>query len=124
MQLAQSLVLTLNETSVKLLYRAIKPLIRNDQHGTGVQKRAYKVLLGLCENHAAIICDDGNLKELIDLMVDSLMTCHVSARNMRLKCLTHVVSCFSSDNKQQQDNIPNIIGEVMLCLKDSNGKTR
>jgi len=81
LQLAQSLIATLNETSVKLLYRAIKPLIRNDLHGTGVQKRSYKVLLLLCDEHNAIVCSADNqeqLTELIDLLIGSLLTCHVS----------------------------------------------
>lgn len=52
------------------------------------------------------------------------MACHVSARHMRLKCVTYVVKGLDAENEEHMSLIPQITGEVLLCLKDSNGKTR
>ena len=56
--------------------------------------------------------------------MDSIVTCQVSARHMRLKCMTCIVAGFDSDNEAHMEVIPKIMGEVLLCLKDSNAKTR
>lgn len=52
------------------------------------------------------------------------MTCHVSARQMRLKCLNSMIKEFDKDNSQHMDLMIQMTGEVFLCLKDSNGKAR
>lgn len=124
--LSQSLVVSesLDEESVALLYRAVKPFVRSDEHPPRVQKRAYKVLLEICQTHPKFVTEPERLTELTDLLVGSLMTCQVSARHLRLKCMTMVVTAFASSNKDQMDIIPKAVGEVLLCLKDSNGKAR
>jgi ribosomal RNA-processing protein 12 len=38
--------------------------------------------------------------------------------------MTHIVEGFESDNHAHMAVIPNIMSEVLLCLKDSNKKTR
>jgi ribosomal RNA-processing protein 12 len=124
--LSQALVSSeaLDEDAVTLLYRAVKPFIRSDEHLPRVQKRAYKALLEICKHHPKFATETDRLAELTDLLVGSLMTCQVSARHLRLKCMTVVVKGFDSSNKEQMEIIPKVIGEVLLCLKDSNGKTR
>jgi len=52
------------------------------------------------------------------------MTCHVSARQMRLKCLNSMVKEFDRKNSQHMELMIQMTGEVFLCLKDSNGKAR
>ena len=52
------------------------------------------------------------------------MALQISARHMRLKCMKFIVEGFHQGNKAHMDVIPNIMGEVLLCLKDANGKTR
>jgi len=124
LNLCQALVPASDETSVELIYRTVKPLIRSDEQPPRVQKRAYKVLLCICHSHTKFCTDTNRLSELTDLLVDGLITCQVSARHMRLKCMAVIVEKFQSTNKHQTDTIPKILGEVLLCLKDSNGKTR
>jgi ribosomal RNA-processing protein 12 len=122
--LCQALISALDEASVEWVYRAVKPLIRSDEHPARVQKRAYKVMLEICQKHNDFVVDDNHWKELTELLVGSIMTCQVSARHMRLKCMAMIVTGFDASNKQQMDIIPKVVGEVLLCLKDSNGKTR
>lgn len=124
--LSQALVAseTLDDDAIGLLYRAIKPFIRTDEDPPRVQKEAYKVLAEIYQRHSQFATEPGRVSELIELLVGSIMTCQVSARHLRLKCLTLVVKGFSNDNTQQMEIVPKIVGEVLLCLKDSNGKTR
>lgn len=124
--LGQALVASgsLDDTSLALLFRAVRPLVRTDEHDPRVQKRAYKVLAEICERHKEFVTSDERLGEMMDLVVDSIVTCQVSARNMRLKCMTHIVQGFNSKNISHMEVIPKVMGEVLLCLKDSNTKTR
>lgn len=124
--LGQALVASssLDEASLSLLYRAVRPLVRSDEHDPRVQKRAYKVLAEICDRHKEFVTNSERLSEMTDLMVDSIVTCQVSARHMRLKCMTYIVKGFDSENQTHMEVIPKIMGEVLLCLKDSNAKTR
>jgi ribosomal RNA-processing protein 12 len=124
--LGQALVASgsLDDDSVSLLYRAVRPLVRSDEHDSRVQKRAYKVLAEICEKHKDFVTSEERLNEMTDLMVDSIVTCQVSARHMRLKCMTYIAQGFDSSNQAHMAVIPKIMGEVLLCLKDSNAKTR
>lgn len=124
--LAQALVKSqcLNDDSVSLLYRSIKPLIKSDEQGSRVQKRAYKVFAEICQHYTSFVTAPERLSEIIDLMIGSTIVLQVSARHMRLKCIKFVAEGFDSNNKAQMDIIPNIVGEVLLSLKDSNAKTR
>jgi len=124
--LAQALVSSqsLDESSIFLLYRAIRPLIQSDEHDSRVQKRAYKVMAMICEKYGEFVTSSERLEEMTELMIASIMTCHVSSRHMRLKCMAHIVGNLDSSNEEHTHIIPKIMGEVLLCLKDSNGKTR
>jgi ribosomal RNA-processing protein 12 len=101
--LSQALVASkvLDEASLSFLYRALKPLIKNDEHGPRVQKRAYKVLSEICECHHAFIAESERLHELSLLLTGTIMTSQVSARFMRLKCLNIIVDGFGKSNQGQ-----------------------
>ncbi len=124
--LAQALVKSkcLNEESISLLYRSIKPLIKTDEQSSAVQKRAYKLFAEVCQQYTSFVTAPERLQEIIDLMVGATMVLQVSARHMRLKCIKFVVNGFDSDNKTHMDIIPQIMGEILLSMKDANGKTR
>jgi len=124
--LGQALVASgsLDDASLSLLYRAVRPLVRTDEHDPRVQKRAYKVLAEMCERHGDFVTRDERLGEMTDLLVDSIVTCQVSARYMRIRCMIHVVEGLDSGNVAHMAVMPKIMGEVLLCLKDSNAKTR
>lgn len=100
--LSQALVTSqaLDDASISLLYRAIKPLIRSDEHEARVQKRAYKVLYAICQCHSSFVSEQGLLQELLELLLDSIMTSQVSARHMRLKCMTLIVEGFEDGNAE------------------------
>ena len=124
--LAQALVKSqsLNEESIHLLYRSIKPFVRSDEHNSRVQKRAYKVFSEICQHYTSFATASTRLKETIDLLVGSSIALQISARNMRLKCLKFIIEGLDYNDKQHMDVITNVMGEVLLCLKDANSKTR
>jgi len=124
--LGQALIASgsLDDASLSLLYRAVRPLVRTDEFDSRIQKRSYKVFAEICDRHKDFVTSPERLDEMIDLLVDSIVTCQVSARHMRLKCVTFIVEGFDSSNESHMAVIPKVMGEVLLCLKDSNAKTR
>ena len=92
--LSQALVSSqvLTEDSLNFLYRALKTLVRNDETTPRVQKRAYKVLHELCDCHSSFVTAEERLKELTVLLTGTIMTSQISARHMRLKCMSSIVS--------------------------------
>ena len=104
--LSQALVASkvLDESgSISFLYRALKPLITNHTDGGSarVQKRAYKVLNEICERYHNFVTASERLNELSALLTATIGTSQVSARFMRLKCLTIIVHGFDEANKTQ-----------------------
>jgi ribosomal RNA-processing protein 12 len=91
----------LDDPEVLLLYRTLKPLIRNDSHGARVQKRAYKVLAELCQHYHALFTELERLRELIVLFSDTMLTSQVSARYMRLKCMNILVEGLDGSESEQ-----------------------
>jgi hypothetical protein len=104
-ELAQAMVPSLDATSTGLLYKVlpnflsrgaiitwgllthwwigwvgfqvIRPLIQLDgDHG--LQKRAYRVLASLCQHQADALLTQETLQDILPLLTDSLLTCHVS----------------------------------------------
>ena len=101
LSLSQALVISqsLDETSVSLLYRSLKPLIRTDEARPRVQKRAYKAMAEICKRYHSFAIEGDRLKELCELLTSSIITSQISARHMRLKCLNNIVDGFDSSNK-------------------------
>lgn len=100
--LAESLVVSaaLEESQISFLYRALKPLIRTDEYGARVQKRAYKVLAEICGHYRPFVTDFERLKELTSLLSGAIMTSQVSARYMRLRCLSQIIEGLDETNKE------------------------
>jgi ribosomal RNA-processing protein 12 len=100
--LSQALVTSkvLDEASISFLYRALKPLIKNDSSDYArVQKRAYKVLNSICEcYHSYLITDGERLNELSSLLTGTMGSSQIAARYMRLKSLTIIVDGFDDSN--------------------------
>lgn len=122
-ELAIALVPNLTEPSIALLYDAIKPMMTMDTN-PAFQKRCYKILLSVCNHHAQFSLGEERLMELLQLLTASLLTCHVSSRQMRLRCLICIVKGFDAANSLHMEAIPKLTGEVILCTKDSNAKAR
>lgn len=96
--LSQALVISecLNDSSISLLYRSLKPIIRTDETPSRIQKRAYKVMAEICKRYHSFVAEPERLKEVMELMSSTSATSQVSARFMRLKCLTFVVDGFEN----------------------------
>lgn len=126
LELCQALVTSraLDDASISLLCRAIKPLVRTDENEARVQKRAYKVLLEICKRYPSFVTQPERLGDLTSLLLDSIMTSQVSARHLRLKCMTLIVQAFDDENPEYSAVIAKIVPEMLLCLKESNGKAR
>lgn len=55
----------------------IRPLIRIDSDAS-LQKRAYRVLACLVEHRGEALLTDETLEDLLPVLTDSLVTCHVA----------------------------------------------
>lgn len=101
LRLAHALVTSasLDRDSINLLYRVTKPFIRSDEMAPKIQKQAYKVMAEICQRHCDFVSSADHRVETIELLVGSIMTCHVSSRHMRLKCLVHLVDGLDSSNE-------------------------
>lgn len=126
LSLSQALVSAkvLDDESVSFLYRALKPIIRDDEHGSRVQKRGYKALAEMCECHHSFFMDIDRLRETLELLSSTIMSSQVAARYMRLRCMNALVDGFDDSHSQHLEELMKVIAEVLLCLKDANGRTR
>eukprot|EP00980_Cylindrotheca_fusiformis_P013508 scaffold3450_cov114-Cylindrotheca_fusiformis.AAC.13 len=146
--LSQALVSSdsLGLSSISLLYRSLKPLIRSDETSPKVQKRSYKLLSEILHRYPFFIQDSTQLKELLELLTSSMSTTQVSSRFTRIKCLIIIIEsrALSSEFEQVrsllielfcvvkylnlflycQELIQGLLPETLLSLKDSSGKTR
>ncbi|KAM2313831.1 hypothetical protein ACFX1S_026933 [Malus domestica] len=120
--LAVSLLPGLDEKEVDVLFSAIKTALQ-DNEGL-IQKKAYKVLSFVLRD-----CDwflSSKLKELFDIMIEVLPSCHFSAKRHRLDCLYLLVVHVSKRDTEErrQDIISSFLTEIILALKEANKKTR
>lgn len=107
LSLAESLVASkaLDDSNIAFLYRALKPLIRTDEHGARVQKKAYKVIVEVCRQHHSFVVEAERMKELVSLLTGTIMSSQIAARYMRLKCLEIII-----------DGIDPNQTEYMVCI--------
>ena len=112
--LAQALVVseTLEESTISLLYRSLKPLIRTDETKPKVQKRAYKLLAEICSRYERFLSDRATFKELLELLTSTSSTSQTSARSVRLKCLSNLVKALDESEKQNKVRL----GSVCLVI--------
>jgi len=122
---------------IQLLYRTIRPLLSVDEN-ISLQKRAYRVLESLLKHHSEILFstdistedttdeptvgDDLIQMQILDLITNSLLTCNVSARHMRLNCIQQLFVALSDNDAVVASD--KILGEVLICQKDANKKSR
>jgi ribosomal RNA-processing protein 12 len=108
--LAQALVASevLDEPSVSFLYRALKPLIKDGEQEPRVQKRAYKVLLQICDRYSTFVTSPERFTELCELLTATVSNAQISARYMRLKCMNSLVK----DREQSESGM--VRGSVVV----------
>lgn len=100
--LAQALIASevLDESSVAFLYRALKPLIKDEEQEPRVQKRAYKVLLQICERYHSFVTTPDRFAELSELLTSTMANAQISARYMRLRCMNVIVKDMETSEKR------------------------
>ena len=103
LHLAQALLASIDPSSITLLFRCLKPLIRSDETKPRVQKRAYKVLAEICQHRPDFVRQGDTLNDTLQLLTSSLHTSQVSSRFMRIKCLTLIVD--SVDNPDETEKV-------------------
>lgn len=91
----------LDEESVSLLYRALRPIIGTDETRPRVQKRSYKLLGELCKAKP-FVSSHGRLKDLVELVTTSTSTSQVAARSTRLHCLELIVGSLGESDVLEQ----------------------
>lgn len=125
MSLALALISHMDVESINLLYRVIKPYLLDDTDAA-MQKRSYAVLVSICDHHPSFMTAETNLKDMTEAICESLLTCSIPAKKMRLRCLVHLINAMHNveTNMNTSELIPNLVGEIMLCTKEANGKAR
>lgn len=124
MSLAMTLISHMDMDNINLLYRVIKPYLLDDTDGA-MQKRSYAVLVSICDHHPSFMTTESNLKDMTESICESLLTCSIPAKKMRLRCLVHLINAMVDAQDVNVDNlIPSLVGEIILCTKEANGKAR
>ncbi|RQM16062.1 hypothetical protein DD237_002363 [Peronospora effusa] len=127
MALAMTLLAHVDDASVALLYRVVKPYLLDDADAA-MQKRSYAALVAICDLHPKFLSEESQLQDLTRAICDSLLTCSVPAKKMRLRVLAHLIRALqaqpASDGLAEKELVPSLVGEIMLCTKEANGKAR
>jgi ribosomal RNA-processing protein 12 len=112
------------------IFSAARPALEDDRH-PALQKRAYSVVAALLYHHpcfirgaAAALPARTRLDDLIFLLQQKLVSVAAAARRGRLLCLRHVIHSLLPNNPAHVAVLPSVLGEVMLCCRDSNAKVR
>eukprot|EP00252_Welwitschia_mirabilis_P010186 TRINITY_DN23354_c0_g1_i1.p1 TRINITY_DN23354_c0_g1~~TRINITY_DN23354_c0_g1_i1.p1 ORF type:complete len:1288 (-),score=292.56 TRINITY_DN23354_c0_g1_i1:436-4299(-) len=121
LDLAASLVQSLNVDALITLFAAIKPALQ-DKDG-GVQKKAYKVLGHMMKDHVDFL--PNKIDEIFEIFVSLTPTsCHLSARRNRLICLKYLIIHMLRYREDMKESIVGFISEILLGVKEANKKTR
>ena len=115
--LLSSILPGITASDATAVYRTTKAIIGTGKCG----KKAFRVLASLLGSHPSTVLEAGP-EDVVKVITETLMSCDVGSRLERLKSLRQVLETL--DNKRHPDVIPGSVGEVLLCLKDSNGKVR
>jgi hypothetical protein len=110
------------------LYVAIRPAILGGLDNSTVQKRAYAVLACILKQHPFFAVSSTRRRDVLDALTGGITVISTSARRGRLACLRHIVKALElggeNDDGHQSGVIPTVLGEVLLCCKDSNSNVR
>lgn len=127
MSIVLAIIPKISPSMVQLLYRTIKPLLSVNEIVT-VQKRSYLVLRALLTDRPRDLFEKEAPRDVLSMLGESFLLCHVSARSMRLECMELVIRAIDNDQQTDQTSFTDvchmILGEVLISQKDSNGKCR
>ncbi|CAM9289853.1 unnamed protein product [Chrysoparadoxa australica] len=130
-ELVASLVPSLSPECAALAFRAAKPSTSasgkgQQQPAAGLQqlqKKAYRVLLALCQHQPAVIISGEHGLEALEFFAASQAACHVGSRVLRLGCLMKLAAALAG-RPESRAGCEMMISEALLCTKDSNRRTR
>ncbi|RYR77294.1 hypothetical protein Ahy_A01g001738 isoform A [Arachis hypogaea] len=121
---AVSLLPGLTAEGIDALYDVIKPALK-DAEGV-MQKKAYKALSIILKSSDSFV--SSKLKELFELMVEILHSCHFSAKRHRLDCLYFLIIHASKSEDSLEDlwrkDVEVFLVEIIIAVKEVNKKTR
>ncbi|RYR11336.1 hypothetical protein Ahy_B04g068894 isoform B [Arachis hypogaea] len=121
---AVSLLPGLTAEGIDALYDVIKPALK-DAEGV-MQKKAYKALSIILKSSDSFV--SSKLKELFELMVEILHSCHFSAKRYRLDCLYFLIIHASKSEDSLEDlwrkDVEVFLVEIIIAVKEVNKKTR
>ena len=114
----------LSDSLIVLLFKTVRPLLSlsEREEALSLQKRAYQVLDSLLTTHPEVLHRFESRFDILQLVSESLLTCHVSSRNMRFRCIETLMAGMSDEEVNLTAEL--ILGEVLICQKDSNKKSR
>lgn len=117
-----ALVPVLDDTNLSFLYRAVSPLIVDEQ--AVLQKKAYQILTVTLDRHAAF-CET-HWRELLPAIVDATDRCAAGVQKHRLRCIRNLLVRLVPDimTDPNNDAFPTLLGETILAIKEPNRKTR
>lgn len=118
-----SIVPFLSDPLVQILYRSIRPFLSLES-SLSLQKRSYHVLESLLSTHSEVIFKIDSRQSVVKLIIDSLGSCHISARSMRIRSLESILRTFDDCSEDFLDLVNSILGEMLISLKDVNKRTR
>ncbi|KAI9302249.1 NUC173 domain-containing protein [Cunninghamella echinulata] len=111
----------LDVESAKLLYNGTLTQLLDKEDAPILQKKGYKILNHLMASPHGLQVVQAQLDELQAKLLDSTITCTVSAKKDRVKTLMLVVRLL---NASDLHFIPAILSEIVIALKDASEKCR
>ena len=147
----QSIIPHLSDQLIVLIYKTIKPLL-SVHESILLQKRAYHVLESIIIAHPDLLQSNSistintnnssnnnntnnsnsnnssntkmdSLVDIYNMITNNLDTCHVSARNIRLRCIDILIQHLNSEDLNN-NVVDTLLPEILTCMKDANKKTR
>ncbi|GAB4822579.1 hypothetical protein N2152v2_009625 [Parachlorella kessleri] len=128
----------LDDKALATLHKAARPGLQ--EKDPAVQKKAYKILAYICEHRGAYM--EAHFQDVLETVVAGMATSVSAAKRYRLRCLKAVILALArpgsapavelgdddSDAMSPEDKakqvVASMVGEIILCVKESNKKTR
>ena len=118
---------SLEETNVGLLWRSLEVQLSSSDAIT--QKKAYKLLSAICRHHPQYFAQ--HWQQILAAVTAATASLLPSAAKVRLTCLTALclpipplLVTAGEEGKQLLAHLPQLLGEVLLALKEPSFKTR
>ena len=117
----------LDADNLSFLYRCVSPQLSSAD--SIAQKKAYKSLAAICRHHPAFFSQ--RWQEILAAVTEATPALLPSAAKVRLACLTalclpipRLLVDGEGDGATLLQQLPSLLGEVLLALKETNAKTR